>query len=444
MLAASDVVALHQAHVLTPWIAQRGHATPIIDRGEGRHLVDRDGKRYFDLASGLVATNLGHGHPTVVAAMREQAGELCFAAPALFNTKRAELAAELSRLSPWAEGARAFFTTGGAEANDDVVRMARAITGRHKILAAYRSFHGSTGTAIALTGEDRRWGGEGGGASGIVRFFAPFPYRSPFFATSPEEEVDRAIAHLERVLLHEDPARVAAVLIEPVVGSNGVIVYPDGYLKRLRALTEAHGILLVFDEVMTAFGRLGAPFGSTRLGVAPDMLTFAKGVTSAYVPLGGVLLRESLARHFDDRALPCGHTYAGHAFAVATGLACMRAYAEERLFEAQRPLESWLADGVARLKERHAIVGDVRGVGSFFGVELVRDRETREPVVPWHSGGLGAMKTLYADLRARGVIAAGRYNFLLVAPPLTSTEEEIAAAFSALDEALASFAKALG
>jgi taurine--2-oxoglutarate transaminase len=444
-MSTADLTQKHAKYVLTPWAAQGGMTAPVIVRAEGRYLVDSDDKRYLDLASGLIAVNLGHGHPKVVRAIQEQAATLTYAAPSLFHDKRALLAEKLSSISPWAasgEGCRTFFTTTGAESNDDAVRLARAITGRPKILTAYRSFHGSTGTAIMLTGEDRRWGGEPG-APNIMRFWAPYPYRSPFYATTPEEETQRAIDNLERVLMHEDPRRVAAILIEPVVGSNGVIVYPEGYLPALRALTEKHGILLIADEVMTGFGRTGAAFGSQRFGIVPDMITFAKGVTSAYVPLGGVLIREKLAGAFDERALPSGHTYSGHPMCVAAGLAALEAYEEEGLFERAREIEGWLRVGLEELADKHPIVGEVRGVGAFFALELVKDRATKEPLVPWHGNGLGVMKTLYAELRKRGVYSFGKYNCAMVAPPLTVQREELEEGLTALDAALGVLASSL-
>jgi len=424
---------------------QSGFATPVIARAEGRYLYDTDGQSYFDLASGLVAVNLGHSHPAVVKAIAEQAATLCYAAPSMMVDKRAQLAHALSQLSPWhrsSEGCRVFFTTTGAESNDDAVRIARSITGRFKVLGAYRSFHGSTGTAITLTGEDRRFGAEPG-APGIARFFAPFPYRSPFWANSPEQETERAIAHLERTLVHEDPKRVAAIIIEPVVGSNGVIVYPPGYLNALRELTSKHGILLIFDEVMTGFGRTGAAFAANRFNVTPDIITFAKGVTSAYIPLGGVMVRESLARTFDTRPLPCGHTYSGHPLCMATALAVLEAYAAENLFHRATELEQWLSEGLSAIASRHANVGDVRGVGAFFVIELVKDRTSKEPIVPWHGEGLGIMKTFYAEMRKRGVITFGRYNCVMVSPPLTTEKSELSRALVAVDEALSAFESTL-
>jgi taurine--2-oxoglutarate transaminase len=426
----------HAKHVLSPWVAQGGLTAPVIVRADGRYLEDSDGKRYLDLGSGLIAVNLGHAHPRVVAAIQEQAATLAYAAPVLFHDKRALLAEKLSAISPWTgEGCRTFFTTTGAESNDDAVRLARAITGRPKVLTAYRSFHGSTGTSIMLTGEDRRWGGEPGGPN-IMRFWAPYPYRSPFYASTPAEETKRAIENLERVLIHEDPRRVAAILIEPVVGSNGVIVYPDDYLPALRALTEKHGILLIADEVMTGFGRTGAAFGSQRFGIVPDMITFAKGVTSAYLPLGGVMIREKLASTFDARALPSGHTYSGHPMCVAAGLAALAAYEEESLYDRARELEGWLRQGLSAIAEKHPVVGEVRGVGAFFAIELVKDRATKEPLVPWHGDGPGVMKTLYGELRKRGVYTFGKFNVAMVAPPLTIRREELDEGLAALDASL--------
>lgn len=438
----ADLKSKHAKHVLTPWVAQGGYTAPVMVRGEGSYLFDSDGSRYLDFSSGLVAVNLGHGHPKVTAALQEQAAKLCYAPPSFFHDRRAELAAELSAMSPWAksgEGCRTFFTTAGAEANDDAVRIARTLTDRSKILTAYRSFHGSTGTSIMLTGEDRRWVGEPGPPS-IMRFFAPYPYRSPFYATSEEEETTRAIEHLERVLTHEGPKRVAAILIEPIVGSNGAIVYPEGYLPALRALTERHGILLIADEVMTGFGRTGAAFACERFGVVPDIITFAKGVTSAYAPLGGVMLREELAATFDTRPLPCGHTYAGHPLSMAAGLAAVRAYEEEKIFERVPELEGWLREGLAGLAERHPVIGEARGAGAFFALELVKDRASKEPLVPWQGeGGLGVMKNLYAELRKRGVYTFGRYNCVIIAPPLTASKAEVDEGLRALGESLTAF-----
>ncbi|MBV8246104.1 MAG: aminotransferase class III-fold pyridoxal phosphate-dependent enzyme [Candidatus Eremiobacteraeota bacterium] len=426
----------HARYVLTPWSAQGGLDLPSIERAKGVYLYDDAGKRYLDLASGLVAANLGHGNPAVLRAIAEQAARAAYVAPSLFVGARADLAEQLSELSPWPEGCRTFFTTGGGEANEDATKMARAITGRTKILTAYRSFHGSAPGAGTLTGESRRWPNEPATLPGVVRFFAPYPYRSPFNTTDPAIECERALEHLELVLTYENPQSVAALLIEPIVGTNGVVVYPDGYLQGLRKIASRHGIVLIFDEVMTGFGRTGYSFASCRFGVVPDAMTFAKGVTGAYVPLGGVMLRESLAKHFDTRPLGCGHTYSGHPVAMAAASAAIRVYQDERLFERARTIEGWLQEGLSELAERIPEIGDVRGVGAFFSLEFVKDRSTREPIVAWQGPQPGPLPALLGALRRHGVCTFGRFNVMMVAPPLIVTREELDEGFAALERAM--------
>ncbi len=426
-------------YVLTPWSAQASLNMPSIERAGGVYLYDADERRYLDLSAGLVAVNLGHGNPHVTDAIAGQAKRLCYASPQFFNEQRSQLAERLSAHGPWEEGARAFFTTGGGEANEDALKMARAITGRHKVLTAYRSFHGSAPGAGTLTGESRRWPNEPG-IPGVVRFFAPYPYRSPFHTEDPAVETQRALEHLELILTYEDPARVAALIIEPVVGTNGAIVYPEGYLQGVRELCTAHGIVLIFDEVMCGFGRTGATFAAQRFSVTPDMITFAKAVTSAYVPLGGVLVRESLAQTFDTKALPCGHTFSGHPLAVAAANAALDVYESEGLFTRAQTIESWLRDGLADVMKRAPIVGDVRGVGAFFAIELVKDRTTREPIVAWQGRDAGPLGKILTALRSRGVYAFGRYNVILITPPLTIQRDELAEGLRALGDVLADVA----
>lgn len=422
-------------HLLTPWSKQGAINTPTIERAEGSYLYDDEGQRYLDLSAGLVAVNLGHSHPAVIEAIKAQLDKVAYVAPSLMNDTRSEFAELLSDISPWAEGSRVFFTTNGGEANEDALKMSRMLTGRHKVLAAYRSFHGSAPGAGTLTGEDRRWANEPG-IPGVVHFFAPYPYRSPFHTDDPATEVERALAHLAEVITFEGAHNIAALVIEPVVGSNGVVVYPDGYLAGVRKLTEEHGITLIFDEVMTGFGRVGDTFAAQRFGVEPDMITFAKGVASAYVPLGGVLVREGLAAHFDDTPLMCGHTYSGHPVSMAAGLATVKAMRKEGLFQRATELEPMLREGLGALKERHAVVGDVRGVGAFFALEFVKDRASRTPLVPWYGGDNGPVAKLTSALRSEGVYAFGRYNVLLITPPLTITSDELEAGFAGLDKAL--------
>lgn len=433
-MSATATTRSHR-HVLTPWSKQSAVNTPSIVRAQGSYLYDDAGGKYLDLSAGLVAVNLGHGHPAVVAAIKEQLDRVCFVAPSLINDTRSEFAETLSGIAPWSEGARAFFTTGGGEANEDAVKMSRMVTGRHKVLVGYRSFHGSAPGAGSLTGEDRRWANEPG-IPGVVHFFTPYPYRSPFFTEDPQTETQRALEHLETVLAFEGAHNVAALLIEPVVGSNGVIVYPEGYLEGLRRITAQHGIVLIFDEVMTGFGRTGDTFAAQRFGVTPDMIVFAKGVASAYVPLGGVLVRESIARHFDDVTLMCGHTYAGHPVAMAAGLATVKAMKQEGLFQRARELEPVMREGLSSLMKDHAVVGDARGIGAFFAIELVKDQATKEPLVPWYGGDNAPVAKLTDALRKEGVYAFGRYNVMLITPPLTIAKSDLELGFEALDRAL--------
>jgi taurine--2-oxoglutarate transaminase len=440
--ATTDLHALHRRHVLTPWAAQGKLDPPSIERGEGAFIYDDTGKRYLDLSSGLVCVNLGHGNAAVAEAIAEQAKRLAFTAPSFFNSNRAELGAALSELSPWSEGARAFFTTGGAEANEDAVKIARTLTGRSKVLTAYRSFHGSGAGASTLTGENRRWFAEPG-IPNIIHFIGPNPYRSPFHAEDAAEETRRALEHLEFILTFENPKKVAAILLETVVGSNGVIVAPPGYLAGVRALCDRHGILLIADEVMTGFGRIGDSFGCKRLGFVPDLITFAKGVTSAYVPLGGVLVRESLARYYDGEVLGAGHTYSGHPLAVAAGRAALREYAERNLFARAREIETWLREGLEAIAAGSSVVGDVRGIGAFFALEFVKDKQTREPLVAWQGDGMGPLAAFYKNLLGRGVYAFGRFNVTVIAPPLTIEREELALAFEALAESIAELERGL-
>jgi taurine--2-oxoglutarate transaminase len=429
--------------VLVPWSVQGGLNPPVITHAKGSYFYDDAGKRYLDLTSGYVAVSLGHGNPKLVKAIQDQAERLCWIASSYFNDVRAEYAELLNSISPWKDGLRAHFACGGAEANDDAVKIARLVTRRPKVLTAYRSYHGGTIGSSALTGIDR-WRDPMPNLPGVVKFFTPYPYRSPFYTTDPQEEAARALDHLRKVLSHEGAQNVAAIMLEPMTGSSGVVVYPEGYLSGVRQTCDQHGILLVFDEVMTGFGRTGAAFAASRLGVLPDLLSFAKGASSSYTPLGGVLVRESVAAHFDDTLFDVGHTHAGHVLSVAGGLAALKIYLEEGLFERGLQIERWLTEGLGELKRKHAIVGDVRGLGAQFGLELVRDRDTREPLVDWHhAAGSVPMKAFFGELMRRGVHAYGRYNVVIVAPPLTIAKAELDEGFEALDGALEAMQRTL-
>jgi len=434
---AVSAAETHQ-RVLVPWSVQGTLNPPVINRAEGSYFYDAEGKSYLDLTSGFVCVPLGHGHPKVVEAIKKQSEKLCWVASSYFNDVRSEYAERLSAISPWcAEGARVHFATGGAEANDDLVKIARLVTRRPKVLSAYRSYHGGTIGGSALTGVDR-WRDPFPNIPGIVRFFAPYPYRSPFYADNPQQETERALDHLERIVSHEGASNIAAIMIEPLTGSSGLVVYPEGYLQGVRDICDKYGILLAYDEVMTGFGRVGKSFAAVRFGVAPDLLSFAKGASSSYTPLGGVLVRESIAKFFDKELFDVGHTHAGHVLAVAAGLAALDVYEEENLFERAIEIEGWLRDGLGQLQKKYsAIVGDVRGRGALFGIELVKNAEDRTPLVAWHdTSGMEAMRPFYQELMRRGVHSYGRYNVALIAPPLNIKREDLQVGFEAIDAAL--------
>lgn len=430
--------AADRAHVFHSWSAQ-GSLQPLpIAGGSGAVFWDHEGNRYLDFSSQLVNLNLGHQHPRLIEAITAQAGELCTVAPSFANDTRSRAAEMIASHAPGGLG-RVFFTNGGAEALENAVRMARHHTRRQKVLSAYRSYHGATAAAITLTGEPRRWGAEPG-LPGVVHFFGPYLYRSHFGATTPAEETERALAHLEEVVAMEGPHQVAAIVLETVVGTNGVLVPPDGYLAGVRDLCDRHGILMVCDEVMVGFGRTGQWFAVDHWRVAPDLIAFAKGVNSGYVPLGGVLLTEDVANTFRDVPYPGGLTYSGHPLACAAAVASIQVMEEDGIVERAAKLgESVLGPGLARIADSHPSVGEVRGLGCFWALELVRDGDTREPLVPFAASGPASapMTELGTALRSRGLWPFLAGNRLQIAPPLVVTEEELERGLEIIDDALA-------
>src|SRR6266550_4417404 len=431
---------LTRAHVLIPWEAQGGASPPLIDHAEGCYLYTADGKRILDFSSGLVNVNAGHSHPKILQAIQRQAARLTYVNPSLSTDVRAQLASALARVSPDQALVKTFFTNAGADANENAVKIARFFTGRQKVLTSYRSYHGATYGAVTMSGDPRRWPAEPG-IPGIVRFFTPYLYRSPF-SVPPERESAAALAHLENVLMYEGPHTIAAILIEPITGaSSGLIVPPAGHLKGVRELCDRHGILLILDEVQTGFGRTGAWFACQHWTVIPDMIAIAKGVTSGYVPLGGVMVSEPIARYFDDHVLWAGLTYSGHPLACAAGCANLAVFEEEGLVDRAQRLGEALGNRLRRLADRHAVIGDVRGKGLYWGVELVKDRVTKEPWAPFGRTGPSPMKALLAKMLERGTYLIGQSNVLVAAPPLVVSEEEIEEGVRAIDEALAEIAR---
>jgi taurine--2-oxoglutarate transaminase len=426
-----------RAHVFHSWSAQATLNPVDVVRAEGRHFWDSDGTRYLDFSSQLVNVNIGHQHPRLVAAIQEQAAKLCTIAPSFANDARSEAARLIAELAP-GDLNMVFFTNGGAEAAENAVRMARLHTGRHKILTTYRSYHGSTQGAIALTGDPRRWPNETG-ASGAVKFWGPYPYRSAFHSSNEQEECQRALQHLEDVLTVEGPHTVAMIAIESVVGTNGILVPPDGYLQGVRDLCDRHGIVMMCDEVMAGFGRCGEWFAVDKWKVAPDLICFAKGVNSGYVPLGGVIISQRIADSFAQRQYPGGLTYSGHPLACAAAVASIGIFKDERIIENARSIGTDVIGPELRaIKDRHPSVGDVRGLGVFWAIELVRHRETRAPLVPFNAAGADAkpMADLVAACKQRGLWPFVHFNRMHVVPPCTITPDEAREGLAIIDEVL--------
>ncbi|MCP2638001.1 aspartate aminotransferase family protein [Microbacterium sp. HD4P20] len=421
---------LDRDHVFHSWSAQAGLDLPVIAGGDGTVVWDHAGNRMLDFASQLVNVNIGHQHPAVVEAIRAQAAELATIGPATANLKRGEAAARILSKAP--DGfAKIFFTNGGADAVENAIRMARLHTGRDTVLSTYRSYHGNTGAAIVATGDWRRMPNQY--ARGHVHFFGPYLYRSEFWASTPEQESERALHHLERVIQSEGASTIAAILLESVPGTAGILVPPPGYLAGVRALCDRYGIVLILDEVMCGFGRTGRWFAFQGHDVVPDLITFAKGVNSGYVPVGGVIISPAISATFDDRVFPGGLTYSGHPLAAASIVASIDAMQAEGIVEnARRVGEQSIGPGLRALAERHRLIGEVRGEGVFWAIELIADADTREPVGPEVIG------RLKKALTSRGLLPFTAENRIHVVPPCVVTDGEVDQAMSIYDEALTS------
>ncbi len=426
-----------RAHVFHSWSAQALIDPLPIASAQGSHFTDYSGKRYLDFSSQLVNVNIGYQHPKLVAAIQEQAARLTTISPAFANDARSEAARLIAEIAP-GDLNMVFFTNGGAEATENALRMARLHTGRHKVMAAYRSYHGATAGAIAMTGDPRRWASEPG-MPGVVRYWGPYPYRSAFHAENEAQESERALQHLRDIIAVEGPQTIAAIILETVVGTNGILVPPPGYLEGVRAICDEFGIMMIADEVMAGFGRCGEWFAVDHWGVTPDLITFAKGVNSGYVPLGGVIMTDRVAATFAERPYPGGLTYSGHPLACASAVASITIFREEGIVEHARALgEDVIGPELRRLAERHPSVGEVRGLGVFWALELVRNRETREPLVPFNAAGADAapMNEFAAACKQRGLWPFTHFNRTHVVPPCTTSADEVREGLAILDEAL--------
>ena len=432
----AQIVEDAKEFVLYSWSVQDAINPIAVAGAEGRYFWDYHGKRYLDFASQLVNVSIGHQHPKIVAAIKEQADKLCTIGPPMANESRSQLGRLLAEITP-GDLCMSFFTNAGAEANENAIKLARLATGRHKIIVRYRSYHGATHGAISLTGDPRRWPNEPG-MPGVVRMLDPYTYRCP--AGHPDPcPVCTGAPHLEEILGYEGPETVAAVVLETVTGTNGVIPPPDGYLQSIREVCDRHGILLVLDEVMAGFGRTGRWFACENWDVVPDIITVAKGINSGYVPLGAMIIRKHLADWVRDKYFPGGLTYAGHPLACASGVASIEAFREEGVVENAAEVGGYLGQQLRGLQDGHPSIGEVRGLGCFWGVELVKNRETRAMLVPYNGSGEAAapVARLAKAALERGLYLMTHWNVVMICPPLTITPEELAEGIAILDDSLA-------
>jgi len=427
-MTAEEIVALSRQYTLYEWSAQNAVDPIAVERAEGVYFYSPDGKRYIDFNSQLMSVNIGHGDQRVIRAIAAQAEKLAYANPFMAHEPRARLGKKLAEIAP-GDIDVFFFTNGGAEANENAIKLARQATGRHKILARYRSYHGATGQVINATGDPRRWAAETG-VWGVVRVGDTQPWGEP--APLP---VDELLRDLERVIVYEGPQTIAAFILEPVVGTNGILIPPDGYLQGVRSICDRYGIWLIADEVMSGFGRTGTWWAVDHWGVVPDLITMAKGLTSSYLPLGAVGMRRSVADTFRDKVFYGGLTYNSHPMGCAAALATIGVYEEDGLIEHAAQMGKVMARHHADLMARHPSVGAVRNIGLFGMVDVVRSRSPFEPMAPYN-GTSDEMKAINKYLREHGLYTMLRWNGIHTNPPLTITQEQLAEGFAIIDGAL--------
>ena len=427
-MTADEIVELSRKYTLYEWSSQSAVDPIPVDRAEGSYFYSPDGKRYLDFNSQLMSVNIGHGDKRVVDAIKAQAYKLAYVNPFMAHEPRARLGKKLAELAP-GDIDVFFFTNGGAEANENAIKLARQATGRWKVLARYRSYHGATGKVITATGDPRRWAAENG-VWGVVRV----PDTQPWGEPGPRP-VDELLRETERVILYEGPQTIAAFILEPVVGTNGILIPPDGYLQGIREMCDRYGIWLIADEVMTGFGRTGKWWAVDNWGVVPDLITMAKGLTSSYLPLGAVGMRRSVAEAFRDKVFFGGLTYNSHPMGCAAALATIAVYEEDGLIERAARMGEVLRGHHQRLMAKHPSVGAVRNIGMFGMVDVVRSRSPYEPIAPYN-GTSDEMKAIAKFIRDNGMYTMFRWNGIHTNPPLTISEDELAEGFAIIDEAL--------
>ena len=433
-LTRDEIIAFDKKYNQHPWL--KGDINPIpIERADGIYFWDYNGKRYFDMSSQLANVNLGYGNKDIIAAVQKQVEILPYIAPAFASGPRAQLAKTLVDLAP-DNMAKVLFTCGGSDANEAAVYAARAFTGKSKILSRYRSYHGSTLGSGNLSGDPRRFALEKPAANGYLKFFDPYVYRSKIQFKDDAEASQYYLEQLEEQIQYEGADQIAAIVVESITGANGVIIPPDGYLQGLRALCDKYHILLICDEVMAGFGRTGKLFSFEHWGIKPDIISFAKGVTCGYVQLGGIIMSREIADYFKDNVFLYGLTYSGHTLACAAGVACVNYYYEYHIFEHVNEVGKVFAALLEDIKKKHRCVGDVRHIGLFGAVELMKDRDKKIPLVPYGYDENGTMASIQGLLKERGFSSFGRENNINITPPLIITAQQLQEAFAILDEVL--------
>ena len=434
LMNSEEIKTNQKTYVLQSWSRQKGLQPIPVEKGDGIYFYDYDGVRYSDMSSQLVNMNLGFGNTAIADAIRNQIDAFCFVGPSYAAESRSTLAKMIVDLLPDTFG-KVFFTNAGAESNENAIKMARLYTGRHKVMSRYRSYHGSSFGAGNLTGEPRRYALEPG-IPGFIKFFDPYIYREGIEFSSEEAATAYYLAKLREQICYEGPDSIAAIVMETVTGSNGVILPPKGYLPGIRKLCDEFGIVMILDEVMTGWCRTGKMFAFENFDVVPDMITFAKGVTCGYVPLGGVAVSSKIASYFDDHLLSCGLTYSGHPLACAAGVASVAYYTEAGIPDKVSVTGKLLGEILEKLKKDHLCVGDVRYIGLFSAVELVKDKSTKEPLVPYGKDPEGTMGKIIGMLKERHFMTYSHENMILVCPPLIITPEQLAEELIKLDEVL--------
>lgn len=430
----SEIKATQKKYSLQSWSAQKGTDPIPVQKADGIYFWDFDGHRYSDMSSQLVNLNLGFANPVINQAIKDQVDQYCFLSPSYASEPRAVLAEKIVSLMPDNIG-KVFFTNAGADANENAVKIARMFSGKFKVFSRYRSYHGSSFGAGNLTGEPRRYALEPG-APGFIKFFDPYLYREAIEFASEEQATEYYLAKLREQIQYEGPNNIAAIVMETITGSNGIIIPPQGYLPGVRALCDEFGILMICDEVMTGWGRTGKMFAFEHFDVKPDIVTFAKGVTCGYVPLGGVAVSKEIAAYFDDNVLSCGLTYSGHPLACAAGLATVNYYQDAHILENVNQVGHALGEILESLKSKHACVGDVRYIGLFSAIELVKDKTTREPLVPYGKDPEGMMKKILGMLKAKNFMTYTHENVVIIAPALIITNEQLNEEMCKMDEVL--------